>query len=312
MLLAMMSVAGQTFNINIAFESNPRGKVTLSLYDSDTTPRVMRKKVSKRLVSFSGQVKQPCYAEINTAKGQKLGFFVENSDISIRFNNDNPETSPVTGSRVNSQYRYILEQCRQEDGSYNTSALVAQVKEQPSAVYSPLIIYRYIMPRSDMETVKELTGLLEGDATTSYHYRIINSYTSTPLHPYTSTPLHPYTSTPQHPYTLTPFSDLSFFDANHQQCRVDTLLKDSTYNLIIVGATWCQQCKNAYSIVHNVAPDINIIVVNIDDDKRLWDADIIKKLNIEHIPYLILINPDKTIKTQDLRPWEVARFLIEN
>ena len=69
---------------------------------------------------------------------------------------------------------------------------------------------------------------------------------------------------------------------------------------------------NAYSIVHNVAPDINIIVVNIDDDKRLWDADIIKKLNIEHIPYLILINPDKTIKTQDLRPWEVARFLIEN
>lgn len=304
MLLAMMSVAGQTFNINIAFESNPRGKVTLSLYDSDTTPRVMRKKVSKRLVSFSGQVKQPCYAEINTAKGQKLGFFVENSDISIRFNNDNPETSPVTGSRVNSQYRYILEQCRQEDGSYNTSALVAQVKEHPSAVYSPLIIYRYIMPRSDMETVKELTGLLEGDATTSYHYRIINSYTSTPLHPYTSTPLHLYTPTP--------FTDLTFVDANHKRCRIDSLLKDSTTNLIIVGASWCQQCKNAYKTVVNDVPDINIITINIDDDQQLWDAEIIKKLQIEHIPYLILINPDKTIGEKDLRPWELARFLLHS
>lgn len=304
MLLAMISVAGQAFNIKVTFDASPRGVVSLTVYDSDTTPRQLRKKVTKGQVTFKGQVSKPCYAEVSTKKGQKMGFFVENSDITIRFNVENLDGSAVTGSRVNSQYRYALEQCRQEDGSYSTTALATQIREHPSAVYSPLIIYRYLMPRSDMETVKELTGLLEGDATTSYHYRIINSYTSTPLHPYTSTPLHLYTPTP--------FTDLTFVDANHKRCRIDSLLKDGTTNLIIVGASWCQQCKNAYKTVVNDVPDINIITINIDDDQQLWDAEIIKKLQIEHIPYLILINPDKTIGEKDLRPWELARFLLHS
>lgn len=290
MLLATLSAAGQTFNLNVAFKSTPKGKVTLSIYDGDTTPRIMRKKVSKDMASFDGQVEHPCYAEVSTTKGLRMGFFLENSDINVRFNEDVPESSQITGSRTNSQFRYALEQSRETDGSYNIAKLAEQVTENKSTVYAPLLIYRYIIPRCDMERVGELTDSLEGDAKNTYHYQLLKSQLQSLNNP---------------PSDKLP--DVVFVDAKHNKQHIDSLLSDSSYNLILVGATWCKQCEEARKMAVQTPEKLNFIVINIDDDKKLWDAEIVKKLQIEHIPYLILIDKKKKIVAQDIRPWEIGR-----
>lgn len=293
LLLASLPARGQSFNIRVAFKSTTRGVVTLSIFESDTTPRVMINKVSKGKVTFSGQVKQPCFAEMSTDTGKKLGFFLENSTINVRFDEDNPESSAITGSRINSQYRYALEQGRLPDGKYDISLLAAEVAKNRLALFSPTIIYRYIKPLCEKEKVSELVSLLDSNATKTYHYRLLMQQ-----------PKDSVLSTIDGK-----MPDIQFVDSYKKIFHTKYLLKDSTFDLLIVGASWCQQCKNAHDIVRRDAPDVNVIVVNIDDDAKGWDSEIIQKLHIEHLPYLILIAPDNTIVAQDLRAWEVGRFV---
>lgn len=292
MLVVAVGIYAQPFTINVAFDKAQRGKVTLVIYDGDTIARTMQKKVSKGSATFVGQVERPCYAELNTAAGQKLGLFIENNTINVRFNLNEPEASAITGSRANSQFRYVLEQCRQNDGSYDIGQLAKMVSENKSAVFAPLLIYRYITPRSNMTLVKELTSILEGDATKAYHYRLLSSQSSNA----------DWQMTDKLP-------DIVFADARHERQHTDSLMADSSYNLIIVGATWCKQCSNAKTEALKQNEKINIIVINIDNDKKMWDAEVVEKLQIDHLPYLILANPKGEIVARDIRAWEVRRRL---
>lgn len=291
--MAVLHLSAQSFNLSVTFDKAPQGKVTLTIFDCDSVPRMMQKKASRGVATFGGQVSQPCYAEVNTAKGQRLGLFIENSNITVHFNDAEPEASAVTGSRTNSQYRYALEQCRQEDGSYDVDNLAAQVRDNRSSVFAPLLIYKHIMPRCDVEAARELTSVLEGEAKSAYHYRRLHSQ-STIL-------------SSQH---IEDLPDIVFFDSGHKKQHTDSLLTDSTYNLIIVGATWCRQCSNAKEEALRQYKGLNTIVINIDNDKQLWDAEVIRKLQIEHLPYLILVSPDRKKITHDIRPWEIKRLLI--
>lgn len=292
LLVTAHIVSAQSFNINILFESPPRGRVVLTIYDTDTLPHTIRKKATKNNASFNGEVTRPCYAEASLSDGQRVGFFVENSNISVRFNKEAPESSQITGSRTNSLYRYALEQCRESDGSYDVTKLAEHVRENKSAVYAPLLIYRYILPQGNKTLVNELTSALEGDATTTYHYRLLNSQFKK----------HSSENTDKLP-------DITFFDSNHKRRHTDSLLVDSNYNLIIVGATWCKQCRDAKEEALRQHKGLNIITIDIDNDKKLWDAEVIKKLQIEHLPYLILVDPKKKIVALDIRAWEIKREL---
>lgn len=286
------SLLAQSFSVNVSFASQPRGKVTLTLFDGDTMPRQMQRKATHGMASFSGQVSQPCYAEVSTTKGQRLGFFVENSDIAVRFDMTDPEKSAITGSRVNSQFRYALEQCRQDDGSYDASSLKVQVEENKSAVFAPLLVYRYLLPLSDPTDIAELASLMTGDATTAYHYKLLAAY------------LQP---TDSNCYTLMP--DIVFHTAQNRTLHTDSLLTDTSYNLIVVGASWCRECRNAVVEARRQLQGINIIAIDIDNDRRLWDAEVVEKMQIEHLPYLILVDPEHMIVARDIRSWEIRRIV---
>lgn len=293
LLLASLQTRSQSFNVRATFKPSTRGVVTLSIFESDTMPRVMISKVSKGRVSFNGHVKQPCFAEMCTGTGKKMGFFLENSAINVLFDEDNPELSAITGSRTNSQYRYALEQGRLQDGRYDISLLAAEVARNRSALFAPTIIYRYVKPLCDREKVAELVSLLDSNATKTYHYRLLLQQSHDSLSSSVDGKM----------------PDIHFVGSNKEVLHTSNLLTDSAYNLLIVGASWCQQCKTAHDIVRRDAADVNTIVVNIDDDTKGWDSEIIRKLRIEHLPYLILIAPDNTVVARDLRAWEVERTL---
>lgn len=270
----------------------------------------MRKKVVDGTATFTGQLAHPCYAEVATVKGHHLVFFVESSDITIRFNEDNPESSPVNGSRINSQYRYALEQSRGSKGEYNIAALTEEVTKNKSTIFAPYIIYRHLMPLINKAKLAELMALLEGEATKSYHYKMLTRHIES------TADIAEGKKMP----------DIIFTDAKKNEHHTDSLLSDTALNLIIVGASWCKQCKRAENEARQHYKkyladmggaqhphELNIIVINIDDDNRVWDADIIKRMQIEHIPYLILISPDRKIAAKDIRAWEVGRMLrIDN
>lgn len=294
-LVSIQAASAQTFKLNVAFDSSPRGKVTLMLYNTDTLPRVTGKKMSRNRATFRGELSHPTYAEVIAPNGQKTSLFLENSDINLLFNGKEPEMSHVTGSRTNSQYRYVLEQCREGDGSYNTARLAEHARKDKAATYTPLLIYRYLLPRCEPSTVRELVSMLEGDALESYHYQLLVRELQQPG-------TQAVGGTNQMP-------DIVFFDSRHKSLHSDSLLSDSSYNLVIVGATWCKQCSNAKQEASRQHEGLNIITIDIDNDKRLWDADVVGKLQIEHIPYLILIDRSKKIVARDIRAWELKRLL---
>ena len=62
------------------------------VYDTDSLPRVFKPNDKKGPIVFTGKVDGAVYAELRHPKvAQPLPFFVENAEISISYNADNPE-----------------------------------------------------------------------------------------------------------------------------------------------------------------------------------------------------------------------------
>lgn len=305
LLLSVMTAVAQTFDINVKFKNAANRTLTLKLYVNDTVPIVKVRKMQKSSTIFKGSLDNHCYAELSTDGGQTLGFFAENSNITVQFDEDNPELSAITGSHINSQYRYALEQCRNSEGEYDVTLLVEEAMKNKTTLFAPTIIYKYILPNIGHQqatddkrvwnkaNVSKLTEILDGEAKTTYHYRLLNQKIADSSM---------VTDDGRLP-------DITFTEGKQYIYHTDSLLKDNTYNVLIVGAKWCKQCRNAYNIVRKEVPNANIILINIDDDIKDWNAEVVKKLKIEHIPYLILIAPDGKIVAKDIRAWEIKRSI---
>lgn len=57
---------------------------------------------------------------------------------------------------------------------------------------------------------------------------------------------------------------------------------------------------------------MNCINIDIDADRRGWDAPFIEKLNIAHLPFIILLDEKGRILSRDVRIWELERFINEH
>ena len=103
--------------------------------------------------------------------------------------------------------------------------------------------------------------------------------------------------------------DFTFTDLNNQTNRIDSVLVDSCHNIIVIGATYCRQCKGIEDALYKSFPMIHPVVINIDQQKDSWDAPFLKQLEVDHIPYLILLDPERRILARDLRIWQLQRML---
>ena len=51
-----------------------------------------------------------------------------------------------------------------------------------------------------------------------------------------------------------------------------------------------------------------MVLINIDDNPNGWDAQYLKQLTVDHLPYIILVDPKGLVVGRDLRIWELERI----
>jgi len=292
-LLAIMplTVGAQSFRVSVGRSADMGRGFVLYVYDTDSMPRVLKPEGNKKgQVTFAGTVRGAVYAELRHPKvASPLPFFLENSDISINFNPKDPEQSHITGSRQNSVVRYQLEQCGEMDAGW----LAQFVAENPSSPVAPFILERYVMPASDLETTIKLYGMLSGEACKAWHYRHLGSRLK----------IRSMLADGEKLPTLT------YADKQGRVVRIDTLVDENRWNVIAIGASFCRQCKTVVDTIAMSMPELKSIVVDIDNLTGGWDAPLLQQLDADHIPYLVLIAPDRRIAARDARVWELKRII---
>lgn len=263
------------------------GGVSLQIYVDSGTVRKQYQRIRNGEFSFTGKVASPTLALLTFANKQQLYLYLEPSDMTVEVVSGEIESSPVTGSRSNSQYRYIVEQM--SDGR----RLSDYVRQNPESIFAPFLIYRS-MRSMDVGDLEKVYRTMDTVLASSYHYVQIGRYLSDMA-------------------SLSEGSKMKDFGytENGKEVRLSQMLVPQRGTLIFFGATWCDICRRDIDEVRRVCKvdSVTLVVVNIDDSKRGWDAEYVEMLDISHIPYMILLDGDACIVGRDIRVWELSRRL---
>ncbi len=288
-LLMAWTAGAQSFRVSVDASKNLGRSFTLLVYDTDSKPRAINPKGKNGPLVFEGDVKGAVYAELRHRKIKApLPFFLEGADISIKYNPASPEASAINGSRSNSQLRYQLEQC---DG--DIGCLAQYVQDNPTSPVAPYILERYVSASADYETVAALFRRLGGEAAKSHHYRRLQQR------------LHQLEALAEG----SPIPSFSYTGGDGRPVNIDSALSGGSYNLLIVGATYCGQCQKIEEEVQRSFKNVHPVVIDVDRQKDGWDAPLLKLLDIDHVPYLILVDKERRIVARDLRIWQLERTL---
>ena len=277
----------------VSGESSLTGTFTLTVYDGDSTTHVFTNKANKGRFLFTGKVSHPVLASVeHPAMQQPLFFYLENSHIAISVNATHPDASVIKGSRSNSEYRYVMERFRSAvdpDGF-----LRQEVKDNSSSVYLPFILYRQ-MPVLDESVVRQLVAQMTDEARHTYHYFLLKRWMR-------QTPSVSEGSE---------MPDFAWLDS-HKNRRTFYAERDTQgYTLVFFSATWCDRCSSQLDYARRLLEDRNaeVIAINIDDNPNGWDAQNLKQLSVDHLPYMILVDRHGNVVARDMRMWELEKFV---
>ena len=288
--MAFVAVAhSQSFTLQVSSDGRTKGVYSLTLFEGNGSRQVKGKPEKDRTV-FSGSVKGEVYAELRcSAVSTPLSFFIENSNITIVFDKNEPNRSRINGSRSNSRLRYLLEQC----GADDAACLAAYVAENPTSPISTYIMERYLAQALPADTLAVLFATLSGPATQSYHYGILSKRMSRLATLEAGKPL----------------PDFSYTDSDGKKTTLRSTIDSTRVHALLFGATWCSQCNTAAKWLQASDSTLQVTVIDIDRSKQGWDSPFIELLGIDHLPYIILLDPKGRIIARDLRYWEVPREL---
>ena len=273
----------------ISGESSLSGNVTLTIFDGDSSQHSHSTHIDRGLFLFSGSVSQPVLASLSHPSMHKpLYFYVENAEISIHLNASRPDASPIKGSRSNSEYRYLMERYRNSDDG--NAFLRQYVRENATSIYAPFILYTQ-MQNIDEGALRQMIDQLSGNATHTYHYTLLRRWQR-------ETPSVSEGSV---------MPNFAFANQRKEQVHFDDVRNPSGATLLIVGATWCDQCQNMVAYAERLVRDkhITLLYIRIDDSPAEWDAPFLKQLAIGHLPYIILVDGDGRVQARDVRQWEL-------
>lgn len=278
-VLQYYSLSAQGFCVEGVFSTPQRGVAQLTVHGDDNQTQELRSKIRDGRCVFEGTVSHPVVAELwHRSMSKPLTFYLENSNIRIAIDAQTPERSRVSGSRSNSEYRLLAEQW-DEEPDY-------------ASPYAPLVL----LQRESSTSLLSDFDRLQGEACKAYHYRELQQRVDRIRAVQIGAKLPHF----------------EFSDTAHRRVATDTLLCDTTYNVILFGASFCGQCEQVRRQLQRLSEGemrLNIVVCRIDDDPRGWDADWVDLLAIDHIPYLLLVASDGTIVERDLRVWEIEKNL---
>lgn len=271
--------------------SSLSGTFTLTVFDGDSTSHSYTAKANKGRFFFSGEVAKPTLASIeHAAMPRPLFFYLENALVSINLNASRPEASLIRGSRSNSEYRYLMERY---NASADPNAFLRQcVQENSSSVFIPFILFNQ-MASLDETVVRQLVGKLTGDAQKVYHYTMLRRWMR---------------QTPAVSEGCE-MPDFAWLDSRKSRHTFAEMRDTSQYTLIFFTAGWCDICASqrtqAFSLLEDKAADI--LTINIDDNPNGWDAHFLKQLSVDHLPFMILVDPKGLVVGRDMRMWELER-----
>lgn len=280
----------QGFQLTVSMPDSTLRQATLSIYEGGDPPRRLTHKAKKKSqsIEFTGTVASLAYAELSFSNSAvTIPFFIENSDISITVIPDNPQASPIKGSRSNSLSRFLFEQYSQQG---DITPIADFVDKNPTSPVASYLLYQISITDTCVHTIDKLASRLYGPARETPHFVKLQLRLMAP----------PEGSR---------MPDFIFTGDDGKARHLDSLLCDTCHNLIVVGATWCSKCGEIISQVKSAHPEVNTIVVNIDNDKASWDALFMTRLYIDHIPYMILLDPSRTIMARDARVWQLDKLL---
>ena len=277
----------------VSGESSLTGTFTLTVYDGDSTSHSHSEKANKGRFLFTGKVSRPVLASVeHPAMQQPLFFYLENSRIAISVNATHPDASVIKGSRSNSEYRYVMERFR--SAADPDGFLRQEVKENGSSIYLPFILYRQ-MSALDESVVRQLIVQMSDEARHTYHYTLLRRWMR-------QTPTVSEGSE---------MPDFAWLDS-HKNRRTFAAERDTQgYTLVFFTATWCEKCHSQLDYARRLLEDRNaeVIAINIDDNPNGWDAQNLKQLSVDHLPYMILVDKHGNVTARDMRVWELERWI---
>lgn len=304
-LLLMLAVLpswlayAQGYTVSVVCSQPQKGSMTLTLYDGDSTSRSFRASANSGSCSFEGSVAKPTLASLSTKESAPLYFYIENANLRIDYNSAAPTASRITGSRANSQFRYILEGC---NGA--TDCLKGYVKEHTDCIFAPFLLSQYVWDDNDADMAM-LFDSLQGDATRTYHYHLLQQRIAR-LRAVTVGQKMPnfvyYDSVARHFDSLRP---------QHPEWK-------EKHIALLIGATWCEQCQRIEHQLQAMMQDsllsaqLAYTAIAIDRSPKGWETPFIEQLSISMVPYIILLDPNNRIVARDVRIWELQRTLQQS
>lgn len=280
----------------ISGQSNLTGIFTLNIYSEDSTAHSFTCKINNGLFFFSGTVERPQLASLeHPTMSHPLYFFLDGSEISIHVNATRPEASIIKGSRTNSEYRYLME--RFNDASDPNAFLRQQLKDNPESIFNPFILYQQ-MSNIDEGSLRQLIGLISGDAKHTYHYTLLQRWMR-------QTPIVAEGCE---------MPDFAFLNSKKERCTFAQSRNANGYTLILFSASWCKQCQQQQeqAALLFAEKNVEILTINIDDNPNGWDAHYLQQLSVNHIPYLILVDHSGNVVARDIRSWELKGLKLNN
>lgn len=292
MLLPMVG-RGQQFEVTVTSERALPTRLTLAVYTNDSVPTILNPtQLANRGVSFGGRISRPMYAELRSPQlSSSLGFFLESASIQIVLNVADPERSKVVGSRMNSVYRYGLEQVLGD-----TSVLEGLVDDNPEEIYNASILLGALHCLTPIQ-VAYYAERLKGDARKVYPFRKLQEQ------------LAVLSATMEG----MKMPDFSFVADDGKNIRFRDVCPEGRCAVLLVGATWCEQCGAIEKQLRAFEKryDLSVLSVHLDKHAKGWDAPFVRQLAVDHIPYLVVVDEKGFIAGRDIRIWQMERAMEE-
>lgn len=277
----------------ISGESGLSGIFTLTIYDGDSTYHTFTDKGDKGMFLFTGSVEKPVLASLqHNTMSRPLYFFLENSEIRIKLNATRPEMSQIRNSRSNSEYRYLMERYR--NAADRNSFLKQYAKDEPGSIYLPFVVYQE-MGNLDDGVVRQIISMIADEGRHTYHYTLLRRWMK-------ATPAVSEGSE---------MPDFAYLNSKKERCTFEQTRNTEGATLIMFGANWCDRCKDQLKEAQKTIGDkaIEVMNINIDDNPNGWDANYLKQLSVDHIPYMILVDKKGLVVARDIRIWELERVV---
>lgn len=311
----------QGFTIVVAVPQGVTGMARATLYHTDAQPQVMKQRIKNGTITFSGNVRQPTVTSLVIGDNAPLFLWVDNADIAIDYNPALPAASRITGSRSNSEYRYALEMCAQEatarggNGGCGT-ALLEYASQHLTCRYIPFLLWLYYLD-DDYVALDSLCRHMAGDAAEAYHYPLLRRKANAIRNSAAGCHMPGVTIPLGRTYTPGDSNAATQPNTKHPYKRGNMVPLDSlihgTTAFLLVSPSWLEQEAHLFdslcAAVQHSKITARVVWAAADNAPQGWDETYMQLLNIQRMPYIILIDSQGKIAARDVRVWEAGRLL---